>query len=89
MKKCFMNVSKALTVQNDLLYKGSRDFIPTTCRKEVMEKFHDVHQRINASKNLVKNIVWWLFMDNDIEQFVENCPECSKNRPKLTDSTDK
>ena len=27
-------------------------------------------------------------MDNDIEQFVKNCPECSKNRPRLTDSTD-
>ena len=27
------------------------------------------------------------FMDNDIEQFVKNCPECSKNR--LADSTDK
>ena len=28
-------------------------------------------------------------MDNDIKQFVKNCPECSNNRPRPTDYTDK
>ena len=69
-----MNVSNALTVQNDLIYNGSRVFIPITCRKQVIDKFHDVHQGINALKNLVENNAWWPFMDNDIEQFVKNCP---------------
>ena len=89
MEKSFMNVSNALTVQNDLIYNGSRVFIQITCRKQMIEKFHYVHQGINALKILVKNNAWWPFMDNDIEQFVKNCPECSKNRPRLTDSTDK
>ena len=89
MEKSFMNVSNVLTVQNDLIYNGSKVFMPITCRKQVIDKFHDVHQGINALKNLVKNNAWWLFMDNDIEQFVKNCPECSKNRPRLIDSTDK
>ena len=84
-----MNFSNALTVQNDLIYNGSRVFIPNTFRKQVIEKFHDVHQGINALKILVKNNAWWPFMDNDIEQFVKNCPECCKNRPRLIDSTDK
>ena len=87
MEKSFMNVSKTLTVQNDLIYNGSSVFIPNTFRKQVIEKFHVVHRGIIALKNLVKNNVWWPFMDNDIEQFVKNCPECSKNRPRLTDST--
>ena len=56
MEKSFMNVSNALTVQNELIYNGSRVFIPNTCQKQVIEKFHDVHQGINALKNLVKNI---------------------------------
>ena len=89
MEKSFMNVSNALTVQNDLIYNGSRVFIPITCQKQVIDKLHDVHQGINALKNLVKNNAWWPFMDNDVEQFVKNCPECSKNRPRLIDSTDK
>ena len=74
-----MNVSKASTVQNDLIYNGSRVLIPINCRKQVIEQFHDVHQRIKVLKNLVKNNAWWPFMDNDIEHFVKNCPECSKN----------
>ena len=50
MEKSFMNVSKASTVQNDLIYNGSRVLIPITCRKQVIEQFHDVHQRIKALK---------------------------------------
>ena len=52
-----MNVANALTVQNDLIYNGSRVFTPITCRKQVIEKFHEVHQGINALKNLVKYCV--------------------------------
>ena len=89
MEKSFMNVLNALTVQNDLIYNGSRVFIPNSFRKQVIEKYHDVHQGINALKNLVKNNAWWPFMDNDIEQFVKNSPECSKNRSRLTDFNDK
>ena len=85
----YMNNSNALTVQNDLIYNGSRVFIPITCQRQVIEKFHEVHQGINALKILVKNNALWPVIDNNFEQFVKNCPECSKNRPRLTDSTDK
>ena len=53
MEKAFMKVPNALTVQSDLIYNGSRVFIPITCRKQVIEQFHGVHQGINALKNLV------------------------------------
>ena len=85
MKKTSLKVSNALTVQNDLIYNGSRVFIPFTYRKQVIEKFHDVHRGINALKKMVRKNASWPFLDNDIEQFVENCPECSKNRSRLTD----
>ena len=58
MEKSFMNVSNALTVQNHLIYNGSRVFKPHTIRKQVIKKIHDVHQGINALKNLVKNNAW-------------------------------
>ena len=54
MEKSFNNVSNALLIQSDLIYDGSRLFILITCRKQVIEKFHNVHQGINALKNLVK-----------------------------------
>ena len=87
MEKSFMNVSNALTVQNDLIYNGSRVFKLITCRNQVVEKFHDVHQGINVLKKLEKNNAWWPLMDSDIEQFVKSCVECSKNRLRLIDST--
>ena len=89
IENSFMNVSNALTLQSDLIYNGSKIFIPITFRKQVIEKFHDVHQGTKALKNLVKHNALWPFMGSDIEQFVKNCAECSKNRPRLTDSTDK
>ena len=84
-----MNVLNALAIQSDLIYNGSRIFIQITFRKQVIEKFHDVHQGINAFNTLVKSNAWWLFMDSDIEQFVKNCTEFSKHRPRLIESTDK
>ena len=89
MEKPFMNISSALTILDDLIYNGSRVFIPVTYRKQKIENFHDVHQGISALKNLVKNNAWWPFMDNDIEQFVKNCAECNQHRPRLNDCTDK
>ena len=56
-----------------------RVFIPVTCRKQVIEKFHDVHQEINALEILVKNNARSLFMNNDVEQIVINCPDSSKH----------
>ena len=50
---------------------------------------HDVLQGIKVLKIVVENNAWWPFMDSDIEQFVKNCTECSKNRPRLIDSTHK
>ena len=45
------SVSNALTVQNDLIYNGSRVFITDTCRKQVIGNFH-IHQGVNALWNL-------------------------------------
>ena len=89
MENSFAKISDALTIQNDLIYNGSRVFIPVAYRKQVIEKLHDVHQGVNALKCIVKNVAWWPLMDNDIEQFVKNCPECNQHRPRLNDSTDK
>ena len=50
---------------------------------------HDVLQGIKVLKIVVENNAWWPFMDSDIEQFVKNCTECSKKRPRLIDSTHK
>ena len=88
MEKSFMNVSNALTIQSGLVYNGLRNFIPNTCRKQVIEQIHDVNQDIDSLKNLVKHNAWWPFMDCDVEQFVKNCPDCSKHRPRLIHSTD-
>ena len=68
MEKTFMNVSNALTVQNDLIYNGSRVFTPITCRKQVIEKFHEVHQGINALKNLVKYCVVVVYGQRRMQQ---------------------
>ena len=89
LEKFFLNLSNTLTAQNDSIYNESRCFIPITSQKQVIEKFRDVHQEINAWENSVKNNTSWPFMNDYVEQLVTNCAECSENRPRLTDSTDK
>ena len=82
MEKYFINVSNALTVQNDMIYNGSRVFIPITCRKQVIEKFHDVHQGINALKNFVKKMrggCLWTTISNNLSKTVQNAAKTDRD----------
>ena len=85
-EKSFINVSNALTVQNDLIYNGLRVFIPITCRKQVIEKFHDVHQGINALINLVKILRGghlWIAILNNLLKSVSNAANTDQDRSIL------
>ena len=58
MEQPFMKKSDALTVQNDLIYMGTRVFIPIRYRPDVMAKYHETHQGIGSLKRIIKINCW-------------------------------
>jgi hypothetical protein len=81
-EKCgpYWAVASELTVHEDVLMRGSRMIIPMSLRNSILETIHDGHQGVVKCKRIAARSVWWPKMGEDIEKFVQNCPECCKQR---------
>ena len=79
----FKAVSVFLTIENGMLYKGSRLFIPERLRRKAIDSFHkESHSGIQSSCRMIQNAAWWPGMTRDIEQYVNKCEICSTLRPQ-------
>ena len=56
--KPYYTVAVELTVQEDLLLRGSRIFIPPTLRKALLNKIHCGHQGITKCRELARHSIW-------------------------------
>ena len=66
-----------MSIENDVLYQGSRAYIPETLRQTILEEIHEGHPGIQRMKNLARLFVYWPKMDADLEKFVGNCEPCA------------
>ena len=84
----FKKVREFLTVADGLVYHGTRPYIPNRLRRRVIERAHDTHPGITATQNMTKLVACWPRMTADIKKFVNDCYECSKSRPRESNSVD-
>ena len=70
-----------ITVQNNLLLRGSRLIIPAQLRSEMLEKLHDAHMGIVKCRERAQNSVWWPGLSSQIENTVKDCAKCSRYQP--------
>ena len=54
----FKIVSDFPTVENGLLYNGTRPYIPPRMRNMVIERAHDTHRGVQATENMVNLMSW-------------------------------
>ena len=78
--KPYIHVSGELTVQNDLLLRGSRIIIPISLQLDMLEKLHSAHQGILKCRQRAQQSVWWLGLNRQLTDLVNNCPKCCKDR---------
>ena len=80
-EKPFLRVSGRLTIENGILYRGTRVFVPLRLRKRAFQISHgDAHSGIHSSIRRLKISAWWPGMDSDIERFVRQCEVCGRNK---------
>ena len=79
-EKVYLQVAAELTVQQGLLLKGSRLVIPLAMRPSILEKIHEGHQGITKCRERAKQSVWWPGLSKQIEDLVESCDRCAKER---------
>ena len=78
--KPYVHVAAELTVQNDLLLRGSRIVIPVSLQPEILEKLHIAHQGIHKCWQRAQQSVWWLGLNRQFTDLVYNCRKCCKDR---------
>ena len=79
-EKLYLQVAADLTIQNGLLLKCSRLVIPVAMQKTILGKIHEGHQGITKCRERAKQSVWWPGLSKQIEDLVEKCDKCSKER---------
>lgn len=68
-----------LVVEQNIVLRGSRVFIPPKFRDFILDELHGAHQGISAIKALARSYVWWPGIDRDLETKVQRCSICQEN----------
>ena len=61
----------------NLLYNSRVVIPPPSLRKDILLRMHKGHQGVERCRMRVRQSVWWPGV-SQVQQFVENCRECSK-----------
>ncbi|XP_054279566.1 uncharacterized protein K02A2.6-like [Macrosteles quadrilineatus] len=76
----FWKFRDELVLEDGLIVKGRRMFIPRSLRKEILSKIHEGHLGIVKCRSRAKESVWWPGCSRDVKSEVENCLVCLEHR---------
>lgn len=76
----FWKYKNELTLNNGLVMKGNRIFIPKELRGEIISKLHGGHLGIVKCRRRAHESVWWPNLSQQLKELVENCRECIQLR---------
>ena len=63
------------SLHGNLLLYQDQVTIPQKLQEQILHKLHQGHQGIQRCR---KSSVWWLNISRDINNFIQQCPECMK-----------
>lgn len=67
-----------LTVMNNMICKGSSIIIPSSQRKDILNRIHYAHMGYKKFLSLAKEQVFWPTRANQLKQLIERCHLCQK-----------
>ena len=68
-----------LSIEGDLLMKGERIVIPTSCRDSILADLHKSHEGANRTLSLAKTCMYWPGMEADVMDYIKQCVTCIDN----------
>ena len=79
----FWSIREQLSVDDRLVFYGSRVIVPAALRRRMLNNLHSSHQGIVRSKQRARQSMYWPGIGNDIVQVIESCQACQEHRPSL------
>ena len=67
-----------IAIEAGILFKGSRLIIPKAMQSEIMKKLHAAHQGAEKTKLRARSCVFWMNLNNDIDNITKSCGICQK-----------
>ena len=79
--KQFWAIKEHLSIDDGLIVYGCQLLIPKTMCPQVIAELHEAHQGIVCTKQWAYLTVYWLDIDNDIENVITACQLCQDHLP--------
>ena len=76
----FFQFRGELTVQGHLIFRGSRLFVPSALRKEIMSLAHSSHIGLGGCLHRLRECMFWPGMSSQMKDFVSQCDVCLTHR---------
>ena len=70
-----------LAVQDGIIYRGTRELIPTAMRPQMLEKTHSTHLRAEACMRQARDRLYWPSIHHDIKYLCDDCNICQEAKP--------
>ena len=86
----YWTLREELTLEDSLVLKGTRIIIPSKKREDILKLIHEGHLGLNKCKMRAKETVYYLGMNEQLEQLILNCQLClkySRSKDKNTPNT--
>eukprot|EP00794_Sanderia_malayensis_P002412 gene2412-2781_t len=77
----FWHCRHDMTEPNGLILKGSQIVIPASMRRDMLDRIHEGHLGMEKCKRRARQCIYWPNMNNQIEQKIQRCGECTKLLP--------
>lgn len=72
----FYKLRNELAATDDLILRGSRLVAPALLRHRLVMLAHEGHQGIVCTKQRLRDLYWWPWMDESVTRFISSCQLC-------------
>jgi len=66
----YFHIRDEITIQNGLLFKSNRAFVPSSLRHDVMRRIHSGHLGIQACLRRAGDNVYWPRMNEEVRDYI-------------------
>ena len=78
----YWRIKEHLSIDDELILHGTKLLIPDNFTLEMLHRMHEAHQGITRMQARARLAVYWLGIDQDIENFVKACRHCQQRQPQ-------
>ena len=78
--RCYYSFRDELSIENGIITKGQQVVIPQTMQLDITSQLHTAHLGKEKTKLLARETVFWLTMNKDIDQLIDQCKVCQEHQ---------